>query len=120
MYGSTRSLNDSQSGGTLKGSVEGGGHLGMPGKIFPTIDAATILAFRKPCSGASKRPLALTAVFMDIDSIEPGFDFVDVLKEQVDQCDILLTVIGPNWLDAEDEARQPQAGRCRRLCSHRD
>ncbi len=42
-------------------------------------------------------------LFFDIDNIEPGFDFVRVLKEQVESCDVLLPIIGPGWLDARDE-----------------
>jgi formylglycine-generating enzyme required for sulfatase activity len=42
-------------------------------------------------------------LFMDVDSIAPGLDFVQVLQEQVARCDVLLVVIGKNWLDARDE-----------------
>src|SRR5215468_2425067 len=41
-------------------------------------------------------------LFMDVDSIPPGHDFVRVLEEQVAQCDVLLAVIGKGWLDARD------------------
>jgi hypothetical protein len=41
-------------------------------------------------------------VFMDVDSIEPGLDFVDVVNRRLDRCDVLLAVIGPGWLDAKD------------------
>ncbi len=41
-------------------------------------------------------------LFFDIDNIEPGVDFVRVLKEQVERCDVLLAIIGPGWLDARD------------------
>jgi hypothetical protein len=41
-------------------------------------------------------------VFMDVDNIPPGADFVAVLEGWVDQCSILLVLIGPNWLDAVD------------------
>jgi hypothetical protein len=41
-------------------------------------------------------------LFMDVDSIEPGLDFVQVLDEQVSRCDVLLAVIGRGWLDATD------------------
>ncbi len=43
-------------------------------------------------------------LFMDVESIEPGLDFVKVLEDQVAQCDIVLTVIGHNWIEARDEA----------------
>jgi hypothetical protein len=42
-------------------------------------------------------------LFMDVDNIPPGIDFVDVLAKQVSACDIFLAVIGPNWLNAKDE-----------------
>ena len=42
-------------------------------------------------------------LFMDVDSIAPGLDFVSVLEDQVDKCDVFLAVIGPRWLDARDE-----------------
>lgn len=41
-------------------------------------------------------------VFMDIDSIPLGTDFVDVLEGWVEQCDILLVLIGSGWADATD------------------
>ena len=42
-------------------------------------------------------------LFMDVDNIEPGLDFVRVLNDQVAQCDILISVVGKNWTDARDE-----------------
>jgi TIR domain len=41
-------------------------------------------------------------LFMDVDNIPPGRDFVRVLEEQVAQCDVLLAIIGKSWLDARD------------------
>ena len=42
-------------------------------------------------------------VFMDVDSIAPGLDFSKVLDEKINQCDVVLSIIGRRWLDAEDE-----------------
>ena len=36
-------------------------------------------------------------VFMDMDTIEPGSDFGDVIQKAVDDCDVFLPVIGPEW-----------------------
>ena len=44
------------------------------------------------------------AIFKDVDTIDAGDDFRDRVKEAVGQCQILLAVIGANWLKAEDEA----------------
>jgi hypothetical protein len=41
-------------------------------------------------------------VFMDVDSIEPGTNFPKILKNWVEQCEVLLALIGPGWIDARD------------------
>lgn len=45
-------------------------------------------------------------VFMDVDSIAPGENFVDVLDKNIAQTDVMLVVIGPHWLTASDESGQ--------------
>jgi hypothetical protein len=35
---------------------------------------------------------------MDIDTIEPGEDFVKVIEEAVASCEVLIAVIGRSWL----------------------
>jgi hypothetical protein len=42
-------------------------------------------------------------LFMDVDQIPAGFDFVEYLHSQVAACDVFLAVIGPNWLNAKDD-----------------
>lgn len=39
---------------------------------------------------------------MDVDTIPLGKDFEAVLHEAVAKCDVLLAMIGPNWLNACD------------------
>ena len=41
-------------------------------------------------------------VFMDVDSIRPGANFRKILKDWVNQCEVLLALIGPGWIDARD------------------
>src|SRR6266481_512147 len=41
-------------------------------------------------------------VFIDIDQIEPGEDFVEAINRKVATCDIAIVAIGPNWLGATD------------------
>src|SRR5262245_44585530 len=41
-------------------------------------------------------------LFMDVDHIPAGVDFVEYLNSQVAQCGVFLAVIGPNWLNAKD------------------
>jgi hypothetical protein len=44
------------------------------------------------------------SVFMDVDSIGLGRDFRQVLQESLGSCDLMLVLIGPRWLDAQDSA----------------
>jgi hypothetical protein len=41
-------------------------------------------------------------IFMDVDAMKPGMDFVKQLDTQVSQCQVLLAVIGRHWVDAKD------------------
>jgi len=43
-------------------------------------------------------------LFLDVDNIAPGLDFVRVLNERVGECDVLLAVIGKGWINASDAA----------------
>lgn len=42
-------------------------------------------------------------VFMDIDTIEPGMDFVKAIDKEIKGCSVLIVVIGDEWLTASDE-----------------
>lgn len=42
-------------------------------------------------------------VFIDVDTIQPGEDFVQVIEEKVGACDALVAVIGKQWVSALDE-----------------
>jgi DNA polymerase len=42
-------------------------------------------------------------IFMDIEAIRPGEDFVHILETAVEACDVFIAVIGPAWLSAADE-----------------
>ena len=41
-------------------------------------------------------------VFFDVDDIEPGLDFFEILSERVGKCDALVAVIGRNWISVAD------------------
>ncbi|HEY5703958.1 MAG TPA: toll/interleukin-1 receptor domain-containing protein [Terrimicrobiaceae bacterium] len=43
-------------------------------------------------------------VFKDVDSIPLGSDFRRVISDAVGRCDVLLAIIGDDWLHATDEA----------------
>ncbi len=55
------------------------------------------------------------SVFMDVNSIKPGDDFVEILEGWVQQCEVLLALIGPGWINSAD----PKSG-LRRLDNPED
>lgn len=42
-------------------------------------------------------------VFVDVDGIQLGADFVKQLTSEIARCDVFLAVIGPRWLDARND-----------------
>lgn len=42
-------------------------------------------------------------VFMDIDSIEAGADFSEVIRDRIARCDVFVAVIGRTWVRCTDE-----------------
>ena len=50
-------------------------------------------------------------IFIDIDAIKPGQDFVQTIGESVFTCDAVLAVIGRHWLGEKDTAGQRRIDR---------
>jgi hypothetical protein len=42
-------------------------------------------------------------VFMDIDTIGPGEDYLEVIEKRCDSCEVLLAIIGRSWVNAVDQ-----------------
>jgi hypothetical protein len=53
-------------------------------------------------------------VFMDVVGIEPGLDFIDAIDKAVSSAEVMVAVIGRNWLSCKDGGGQS------RLCDPRD
>lgn len=47
-------------------------------------------------------------VFMDVDTIVLGVDFAEVITQAISTCQVLLAVIGPEWLAATDADGHPR------------
>jgi len=75
----------------------------MSGKIFINYRRGDEPGFTQALLGRLELAFPADRLFIDVDSIPPGEDFVRMLESQVAQCDAMLTVIGTNWLDATDE-----------------
>lgn len=58
---------------------------------------------------AFSREVGRENVFMDVDNIRPGEDFRKILKDWVDKCEVLLALIGADWIDVRDpETGEPR------------
>jgi len=42
------------------------------------------------------------SVFMDVDDIDPGTDFVDAIENRISSCEVLLVLVGKRWLTMQD------------------
>lgn len=76
----------------------------MAGRIFINYRRGDDPGFTQALFARLEAAFGPDNLFMDIDNIEPGLDFVRVLRDQLARCDILLAVIGRRWLEAVDES----------------
>jgi TIR domain len=53
-----------------------------------------------------KNSLGHESVFIDVDNIPMGLDFVEVLSDRVGRCDALIAVIGRKWIASADKANR--------------
>jgi hypothetical protein len=49
-----------------------------------------------------KRSFADDQIFLDIENLEPGADFVETIEKSLDTCDVVLAVIGPRWVGSRE------------------
>lgn len=47
-------------------------------------------------------------LFLDVDSIELGVDFGEVIDRSLGRCKVMLVIIGRDWLEAADQDGQPR------------
>jgi len=86
-----------------------------PGAALTSIDRQTLfLCYRREDTedAAGRLHDRLTAtfgqdrVFMDIDSVPLGIDFVDHVTEQIAKCSAVIVMIGKQWLTIKDKKRR--------------
>lgn len=41
-------------------------------------------------------------IFMDVSAIAPGIDFVEAIRKRVADCDVVVAIVGRQWLSAKD------------------
>ena len=75
------------------------------------MDGQIFMSYRRDDSAASagrlydhlKGHFASNHIFMDVDNLDAGIDFVEAIGESVGSCDVLIAVIGERWLISSDE-----------------
>ena len=68
------------------------------------------LSYRRSDSGGYTRSIhdrlvylfSKKQIFMDVDDILLGADFVEIIENNLQDCEALLVIIGPQWLDCRD------------------
>jgi hypothetical protein len=75
----------------------------MATRVFISYRREDSAAFAGRVHDSLEREFGRDALFIDVDTVRLGVDFVRVLRDEVAKCDVLLAVIGPNWLNARDE-----------------
>jgi hypothetical protein len=76
----------------------------------PTPFSGIFVSYRRDdCSGHAGRlfdnltkHFGEDQIFMDIDTIQPGEDFVEVIEKAVGSCEIVIAVMGQRWLSSGD------------------
>jgi formylglycine-generating enzyme required for sulfatase activity len=74
----------------------------MSGKIFINYRRDDSAAWAGRLADRLKNHFPSNQIFMDVDTIEPGVDFVEAVEEVVGACDVLIAVIGAQWLTSSD------------------
>ena len=78
----------------------------MP-KIFISYRRDDSAGYAQAINGQLVQAFSRDDVFMDVDTMEPGVDFVRAIQRAVGECDVLLALIGKRWEfgDRSDSSR---------------
>jgi TIR domain-containing protein len=74
----------------------------MSGQIFISYRREDSSAWAGRLSDRLRSHFPSNHIFMDVDAIDPGVDFIEAVEEVVSACDVLIAVIGSRWMTASD------------------
>jgi hypothetical protein len=78
----------------------------MSGQIFISYRREDSSAWAGRLSDRLSNHFPSNQIFMDVDSVDLGEDFVKTIEETVGSCDVLIAVIGKGWLSSSDQEGQ--------------
>jgi TIR domain len=70
----------------------------MSGRIFISYRRDDASAWARLLYDRLLQHFSQNEIFKDVDTIDPGVDFVEAIKEAVGACDVLIAIIGNRWL----------------------
>ncbi len=76
----------------------------MPAGIFINYRRDDTIATAGRIHDRLARSFGKKRIFMDVDHIPAGVDFISYIESKLAECDVLLAIIGPRWLNARDDA----------------
>jgi hypothetical protein len=78
----------------------------MTGQIFISYRREDSSAWAGRLSDRLSNHFPSNQIFMDVDSVDLGDDFVKTIEKTVGSCDVLIAVIGKGWLSSSDQEEQ--------------
>ncbi len=75
----------------------------MAGKLFISYRRDDSAGHAGRVRDRLEREFGADLLFMDVDTVPLGVNFIKVLRDEVAKCDALLAVIGPNWGNVLDK-----------------
>jgi hypothetical protein len=76
----------------------------MAGNIFISYRRDDEAGYAQALFQRLEAELGRDRLFLDVEGyIKPGDDFEKVIAERIAECDVLLAIIGPRWLDVRDK-----------------
>jgi hypothetical protein len=78
----------------------------MTGQIFISYRSEDSSAWAGRLSDRLSNHFPSNQIFMDVDSVDLGDDFVKTIEKTVGSCDVLIAVIGKGWLSSSDQEGQ--------------
>ena len=75
----------------------------ISGNVFISYRREDSLAYARLLSQSLSPHIEQENLFMDLETIRDGEDFVDVIEGAIDRCDSLVVLIGRDWSSCEDE-----------------
>jgi len=74
----------------------------MPAGIFISYRRHEALKEARAIFEKLSREFGAGQVFIDLEGLDYGVDFVESLDRQLQHCEVMLALIGPGWLDSPD------------------